>query len=177
MLISEMPCDIERVTDVEHAAEVGDPLAAYFDVARGAFSPNTERALRADVEIFAAWCRHHLRVAVPASAATVVTFIDDRARVRAPATVRRYVSSIATLHKALRHTNPLEHARVRFALQRMHRRRGRRQAQVQGTDLAAAKPVAGGGRRPADRCPEPRAPGDGLRHAAAALRAGVAGTG
>ena len=46
--------------------------------------------------------------------------------------MRRYVSSIATLHKALRHTNPLESARVRFALQRMHRRRGRRQAQVQG---------------------------------------------
>ena len=54
MLISETPCDIERFTDVAHAAEVGDPLAAYFDVARGAFSPNTERALRADVEIFAA---------------------------------------------------------------------------------------------------------------------------
>ena len=71
-------------------------------------------------------------MAVPASAATVVAFIDDRARIKAPATVRRYVSSIATLHKALRHTNPLEHARVRFALQRMHRRRGRRQAQVQG---------------------------------------------
>ena len=132
MLISKMPCDVERCTGVTHAAEVGDPLTAYFDAARGAFSPNTERALRADVEIFAAWCRQQLRVAVPASAATVVAFIDDRARVKAPATVRRYVSSIATLHKALRHTNPLEHARVRFALQRMHRRRGRRQTQVHG---------------------------------------------
>ena len=45
-----------------------------------------------------------------------------------------------------------------------------------GADLAAAEPVAGGGRRPADRHPEPRAPGAGLRHAAAALRAGVAGS-
>ena len=132
MLIAETPGDVEPVIGVAHAAEEEDPLAAYFDAARGAFSPNTERALRADVAIFAAWCRHHLRVAEPASAATVVAFIDDRARVKAPATVRRYVSSIATLHKALRHTNPLEHARVRFALQRMHRRRGRRQAQVQG---------------------------------------------
>ena len=93
---------VERVIGVAHAAEEEDPLAAYFDAARGAFSPNTERALRADVEIFTAWCRHHLRVAVPASAATVVAFIDDRARVKAPATVRRYVSSIATLHRALR---------------------------------------------------------------------------
>ena len=132
MLIAETPCDVERVAGVAHAAEVGDPLAAYFDAARGAFSRNTERALRADVKIFGSWCRQHVRAALPASAATVVAFIDDRARVKAPATVRRYVSSIATLHKALRHTNPLESACVRFALQRMHRRRGRRQAQVQG---------------------------------------------
>ena len=86
MLIAETPCDVEPVTGVAHAAEEGDPLAAYFDAARGAFSPNTERALRADVEIFAAWCRQHLRVAVSASAATVVAFIDDRARVSVAAT-------------------------------------------------------------------------------------------
>ena len=132
MLIAETPCDVERVTGVAHAAEVGDSLAAYFDAARGAFSHNTERALRADVEIFAAWCRQHLRAALPASVPTVVAFIDDMARVKTPATVRRYVSSIATVHKALRQTNPLDSAAVRFALQRMHRRRGRRQAQVQG---------------------------------------------
>ena len=69
---------------------------------------------------------------MPAGAATVVAFIDDMARLKAPSTVRRYVSSIATLHKALGQTNPLESAPVRFALQRMHRLRGRRQAQVQG---------------------------------------------
>ena len=132
MLIAETPCDVERVTGVAHAAELGDSLAAYFDAARGAFSHNTERALRADVEIFAAWCRQHLRAALPASVPTVVAFIDDMARVKTPATVRRYVSSIATVHKALRQTNPLDSAAVRFALQRMHRRRGRRQAQVQG---------------------------------------------
>ena len=132
MLISETTGDVELFAGVEHAAEVGGPLAVYLEAARGAFSHNTERALRADVEIFGSWCRRHVRAALPASAATVVAFIDDMARVKAPATVRRYVSSIATLHKALRHPNPLEHARIRFALQRMHRRRGRRQAQVQG---------------------------------------------
>ena len=132
MLISETTCDFELFADVEHAAEVGEQLAVYFEAARGAFSHNTERALRADVEIFASWCRRHVLAALPASTATVVAFIDDMASVKAPATVRRYVSSIATLHRALRQTNPLENALVRFALQRMHRLRGRRQAQVQG---------------------------------------------
>ncbi len=132
MLISDPTLDLEILADVEHAAEVGDQLAVYFEAARGAFSRNTERALRADVEIFATWCRQHVLAALPASAATLVAFIDDMARVKAPSTVRRYVSSIATMHKALRQTNPLESALVRFALQRMHRLRGRRQAQVQG---------------------------------------------
>ena len=132
MLISETTCDFEPFVRVEHTAEVGDQLAAYFEAARGAFSRNTERALRADVEIFVSWCRQQVLPALPASAATVAAFIDDMARVKTPATVRRYVSSTATLHKALRQANPLESALVRFALQRMHRLRGRRQAQVQG---------------------------------------------
>ena len=127
----------------------GGPLAVYLEAARGAFSHNTERALRADVEIFASWCRRHVRAALPASAATVVAFIDDMARVKAPATVRRYVSSIATLHKALRETNPMESAVVKLALQRMHRRRGRRQAQVQGLTWPLRNRLleAAGGRR------------------------------
>ena len=132
MLISETRGDFERFAGVEHAAEAGDQLAACFEAARGAFSYNTERALRADVEIFEFWCRQHGLEALPAGAATVVAFIDEMARVKAPSTVRRYVSSIATLHKALGQANPIESAPVRFALQRMHRRRGRRQAQVQG---------------------------------------------
>ena len=132
MLISETTADFELLAGVEQAAEVGDRLAACYEAARGAFSYNTERALRADVSIFAIWCRQHDLEAVPASATTVVAFIDEMARVKAPSTVRRYVSSIATLHRALGQTNPLERASVRFALQRMHRLLGRRQAQVRG---------------------------------------------
>ena len=132
MLISERRGDFERLGGVEHAAGAGDRLAACFEAARGAFSRNTERALRADVEIFEFWCRREGLEAVPAATATVVAFIDEMARLKAPSTVRRYVSSIATLHKTLGQTNPLESAPVRFALQRMHRRRGRRQAQVLG---------------------------------------------
>ena len=132
MMSSQTTCEVGRSLHLDHAAAVDEPLAAYFEAARGALSPNTERALRADVQIFVAWCRQHCLAAFPASAATVVAFVDDMARVKTPATVRRYVSSLAIVHKALRQTNPLESADVRFALQRMHRRRGRRQAQVQG---------------------------------------------
>ena len=132
MLISDPISDLEILVRFEHTAGVGEQLFSYFEAARGAFSSNTERALKADLQIFVSWCRQHVLEALPASASTLVAFIDDMARVKAPATVRRYVSSIATLHKALWQTNPMESTVVKFALQRMHRCRGRRQEQVQG---------------------------------------------
>ena len=132
MLSSQATYEVERSFELDELGGAEQPLTAYLEEARGALSPNTERALRADVQIFAAWCRRHFREAFPANPATVVAFVDDMARVKTPATVRRYVSSIAALHKALRQSSPLESAAVRFALQRMHRLRGRRQAQVQG---------------------------------------------
>ena len=132
MLSSQTTCDVERSFEPDDIEVVGEPLTAYLEEARGALSRNTERALRADVQIFSAWCRRHFRAAFPADAATLVAFVDDMGRVKTPATVRRYVSSIAALHKALRQPSPLDSSSVRFALKRMHRRRGRRQAQVRG---------------------------------------------
>ena len=129
---SETTCHCTLLAGGESDAAVGEQLASFFEATRGAFSRNTERALRADLRVFVSWCRQHVLAAVPASAATVVAFIDDMERVKAPATVRRYVSSIATVHKALRLANPVERAIVKLALKRMYQIRGRRQAQVQG---------------------------------------------
>ena len=112
--------------------EGGERLDSFLASVNGAFTRNTERALRADLRIFVSWCRQHRLDSMPARTATVVAFIDEMERERAPATVRRYVSSIATFHRVLRAPNPVDSAAVRLALQRMYRIRGRRQAQVQG---------------------------------------------
>ena len=129
---SQPKWQIDTVAGAASDAEVAEWLAGFFKTVESAFSRNTERALRADLRVFLAWCREHALAPVPASAATVATFIDDMAGSRAPATVRRYVSSIATLHKALRLANPGEGPAVKLALQRMYRIRGRRQTQVTG---------------------------------------------
>ena len=107
-------------------------LSAYLGDAKGAFSEHTERAVRSDVGIFTDWCETRGFRALPARTDTVVAFIDAMAKVRAPATVRRYVFSIVTLHKAVQLPSPLKRTGVKLALQRMYRRKGRRQAQVQG---------------------------------------------
>ena len=51
-------------------------------------------------EAYEGWTGSRLtqeEAALPARATTVVAFIDAMAKVKAPATVRRYVSSIATV--------------------------------------------------------------------------------
>jgi site-specific recombinase XerD len=111
-------------------AEIWTNLRQYAEAARGAFSVNTERALRADVAMFSAWCGRHDRQAMPASAETVAAFIDAMAAIKTPATVRRYVSSIATVHRAAKVANPCEGQIVKLALKRMHHEKGRAQQQA-----------------------------------------------
>ena len=93
-------------------------------------SPNTERALRADLALFTNWCRAHGLAALPAEPGTVAAFVDDMASTRAPATVRRYVASIAVADRSAGHLGATRAAPVRLAIERMYRRSGRRQIQA-----------------------------------------------
>ena len=98
----------------------------------GAFSGNTGRAVRSDLSIYAAWCAERGVRALPGTAETVAAFIDAMAETRAPATVRRYVASIAVAHRAIGRDKAVKSRPVKLALARMHRRKGRRQAQATG---------------------------------------------
>ena len=104
--------------------------------------------MRSDLAIYAAWCAARGVSALPASAVTIAAFVDamalelahgPRIVVRAPSTVRRYVASIAAAHRAIGRAKTARSEPVRRALQRMHRRTGRRQAQAKGlTGLTGA---------------------------------------
>ena len=109
-----------------------DPFAACDKAARGARSANTERAVRSDLTIYWAWCTERGVPALPASAKTIAAFVDAMAKSRAPATVRRYVATIAAAHRAVGSKETAGSEPVRVALQRMHREHGRRQAQAKG---------------------------------------------
>ena len=99
-------------------------------------SANTERALRSDLTIYRAWCRTQGVQALPGSARTIAAFVDVMAFDRAPATVRRYVASVAAAHRAAGLESNAKDERVRRALARMHRRKGRRQGQAKGLTWA-----------------------------------------
>ena len=131
--------------------DVADRLDVYLQTAESALSANSLRALKADLALFADWCAGRGLCALPATAATVAAFVDDMAAARAPATVRRYVASIALAHRAVGRGAVLKRVAVRHALQRMHRRKGRRQKQALGLTWALRKRLlAAAGDRPID---------------------------
>lgn len=109
-----------------------DRLVRHASTINGAYSQCTERALRADTAVFSAWCLEHELSPLPATPATVAAFIDGMGALRRSATIRRYVSSIASLHRAAGLTNPTAAELVRLALRRLHRERGCRQQQAEG---------------------------------------------
>lgn len=122
---------------IEHAAD-----------SRGAYAPATERALRSDVAIFTGWCAGMNRKALPASFETVAAFVDAMAELKKPATVRRYVSSVATFHRAAELANPCDSQKVKLALKRMHREHKRDQQQAQAiTDHVVVRMLTAAGRR------------------------------
>ena len=120
----------EPAADREPA--LAEQLGRFVRAARGAFSDSTERALRSDLAIFAEWCAERGERALPARPETVAAFIDAKAEERAPATVRRYVTSLTIAHRVLGLEKTLKNPPVRLALQRMHRKKGRRQDQATG---------------------------------------------
>ncbi|MCJ2029507.1 tyrosine-type recombinase/integrase [Methylobacterium sp. J-043] len=106
-------------------------LEEHARAARGAFADNTMRAFAADSRIFSAWCGQAGRAMLPATPETVAAFIDAQAEAKARATIERYRSSIAALHRAAGLPNPCSEEIVRLALKRMNRAKGRRQKQAE----------------------------------------------
>ena len=132
---SDLPDPARAVPGTAHRDDAPGPpdiRIAHVPAADRVLCPNTERALRADLAVFAAWCRGRRVAVLPAEPSTVAAFVDAMAATRAPATVRRYVASVAVAQRAAGHHVATGTAPVRLAIQRMYRRRGRRQAQARG---------------------------------------------
>lgn len=120
----------ETGTGIVTQDAIAERLADYARLADGALSPNTLRAVRADTEVFAAWCGETGHPSLPASPETVAAFIDAMGESRKPATVKRYVASIAHLHRAAGLDDPTKANPVKLALKRLCRRHDTRQDQA-----------------------------------------------
>jgi integrase len=110
------------------------PLAALLEwqaMAEGAYSPNTLRAQKADGAIFQAFCEGRGESYLPADPKTIRAFIEDRTKAgKKPATIKRYVATIARVHVAAELLDPCSSEAVRLGLKKMGRETSARQDQA-----------------------------------------------
>src|SRR5580692_4877291 len=110
------------------------PLAALLEwqaMAEGAYSANTLRAQKADGAIFQAFCESRGEPYLPADPKTIRAFIDDRvAAGKKPATIKRYIATIARVHVAAGLLNPCSSEAVRLGLKKVGRETSARQDQA-----------------------------------------------
>ena len=110
------------------------PLAALLEwqaMAEGAYSANTLRAQKADGAIFQAFCESRQETYLPADPKIIRAFIEDRVKAgKKPATVKRYVATIARVHIAAGLLNPCSSEAVRLGLKKMGRETSARQDQA-----------------------------------------------
>ena len=100
-------------------------------MAEGAYSANTLRAQKADGAIFQAFCESRGEPYLPADPKTIRAFIEDRtAAGKKPATIKRYVATIAHAHIAAGLLNPCSSEAVRLGLKQMGRETSARQDQA-----------------------------------------------
>lgn len=88
---------------------------------------NTIKAYSADWRDFADWCAHHEAQALPATAETIVNYINDLADNAKANTVSRRITAISENHIAAgfdREDNPTKSGIVRFAMSAIRREKG-----------------------------------------------------
>jgi hypothetical protein len=125
---SPMTTQVTISTDVVHAdgLEITRRLEAHAQAARGAVADQTRRALASDSRIWSAWCAERNISALPAEPTAVVAFVE----LKSPATVRRYIATIAHMHRAATLADPTKAEIVRLAVKRLVRSKGSRQRQA-----------------------------------------------
>jgi hypothetical protein len=74
-------------------------------------------------------------------AAAIAAFVDGQAEVKSPATVRRYVATIAHMHRAAALVDPTKAEIVRLAVKRLVRTKGSRQRQAAPLGELAAERI------------------------------------
>jgi integrase len=110
------------------------PLAELLEwqaMAEGAYSPNTLRAQKADGTIFQEFCEQRGEAFLPADPKTIRTFIEHCVtNGKKPATIKRYVATVARVHAAAKLLNPCSSEAVRLGLKKMGRETSARQDQA-----------------------------------------------
>jgi site-specific recombinase XerD len=118
----------------------GEALRAWDAMAQSAYPPNTVRAWRADWHSFVQFCVAENESPLPASPHTVRAYVQHcMSAVKKPATIRRYLATIARAHLAAELLSPCASEPVRLALKEMAQKVPARQRQARPLGWAEIK--------------------------------------
>ena len=109
-------------------AEIADVLS----LCEGAYSPNTLRGYRKDLECFKRWCNQSSLDWLPAEAGTVASYVDQLSACMSIATVKRRLCAIRFVHFIANLKSPINHSCVHLAVRRASLRKRRRPQQSLG---------------------------------------------
>jgi integrase len=92
-------------------------IKAWWQRAQGAYPPNTRKAWACDWAVFIGFCESLKVCPLPATSETVAAFVRFcREAAKKPATVRRYLSTIALAHRVAKLMNPCDDEAVRLEI-------------------------------------------------------------
>ena len=105
---------------------------AAFARLEGAYSENTIRTYRADVQAYVAWCGEKGVTPFPASSQMIADFISARAPLDAASTLRRRLYGIRKIHRLLKMPSLVDDVDVAIALRKALRQKRSRVKQALG---------------------------------------------
>jgi integrase len=130
-LPNRRPKSVEVPTPAQPATPPFERLREWQGMAEGAYSANTLRAQKADGAIFQAFCEGRGESFLPADPTTIRAFIEHEVTAgKKPATIKRYVATISSVHIATGLLNPCSSEAVRLGLKKMGRETSARQDQA-----------------------------------------------
>lgn len=120
---------IQSNTIVEAGA--AERVRSWWERAQHVYPPNTQKAWRCDWAVFLSYCQPLGLNPLPAASETVAGFVTHcREAGRKPATVRRYLSTIAVAHRVAKLVNPIQDELVSLELRRLDQAVSVRQRQA-----------------------------------------------
>jgi integrase len=101
-------------------AAAAQKVRDWWERAQHVYPPNTQKAWRCDWQVFLSFCEPRGLSPLPATSECVAGFVTHcREAGRKPATVRRYLSTIAVAHRVAKLVNPIQDEAVSLELRRL----------------------------------------------------------
>jgi len=120
---------IESTTLIEEGAAAR--VRAWWERAQHVYPINTQKAWRSDWKVFLEFCQPSGLSPLPVISEDVAAFVSYcREAGKKPATVRRYLSTIAVAHRVAKLMNPIQDEAVTLELRRLDQERSVRQRQA-----------------------------------------------